>query len=119
MASRPPSVGWGLPGHVVPQDTGRWEAAFHVWAGKAGETAGRVTAACAFTAMPAGDLSPQSRVLGVLNVLGWGLEGFLLCGDFDSCGQRLLWRGGAHNLFQPSESASTPNPGASEGPRGT
>lgn len=110
MASRPLSVGWGLPGHVVPQDTGRWEAAFHVWAGKAGETAGRVTAACAFTAMPAGDLSPQSRVLGVLNVLGWGLEGFLLCGDFDSCGQRLLWRGGAHNLFPAFRIGIHPKP---------
>ena len=31
------------------------------------------TAACTFTAMPAGDFTPHSRALGALSGLGWGL----------------------------------------------
>lgn len=69
-----------------------------------------VTAACAFTATPAGDFTPYPRALGVLSGLGGGLEGFLLCEDFDSCGQRLLWRGGAHNLFPAFRISIHPKP---------
>ena len=76
-----------------------------------------VTAACAFTEMPAGDFTPHSRALGVLSGLGGGLEGFLLCEDFDSCGRGSFGGVGFTPSSQPSESASTPNPGASEGPQ--
>lgn len=69
-----------------------------------------VTAACAFTEMPAGDFTPHSRALGVLSGLGGGMEGFLLCEDFDSCGQRLLWRGGVHSLFPAFRISIYPKP---------
>ena len=73
------------------------------------------TAACAFTAMPAGDFTPRSRALGVLSGLGWGLEGFLLCGDLIRVDRGSFGGVGLTTSSQPSESASTSNPGACEG----
>ena len=75
------------------------------------------TAACTFTAMPAGDFTPHSRALGALSGLGWGLEGFLLCGDLIRVDRGSFGGVGLTTSSQPSESASTPNPGAWEWPQ--